>query len=374
MKYTHLICLALTVWSSYPSCVPQRSADACCEERDTNAAEVKALARRNYELQDSLTRLTQQLALAFSPAGRYVSPGLLPSACQDSLERYRSELEGVSEHIEQLLGAYRQKALLADSLETAARLEREAAFAARANFREMLPLLSNQGVRMRHLAHTYDIFVADLQAGDLSLHWRSRQQQIYRSLDRLKADLEASGKRLVFATNAGMYTPENFPQGLYIERGKKMIPADTKKKGYGNFYLQPNGVFMIDSSGTAQVLTTEAFAKVPAALISHATQSGPMLLINGQIHPRFNQGSPNLHIRSGVGITAENKVVFAISNQQVNFYEFASLFRDYLGCKNALYLDGAISRMYLPQIGRTQLGGNFGPMIALTEKDEPYNR
>jgi uncharacterized protein YigE (DUF2233 family) len=93
-----------------------------------------------------------------------------------------------------------------------------------------------------------------------------------------------------------------------------------------------------------------------------------MLVINGNLHPKFNKGSSNTNIRSGVGITATGQVIFAISDKPVNFYDFATLFRDGLHCANALYLDGAISQMYLPNSRRMDLGGDFGPIVSVTAK------
>jgi uncharacterized protein YigE (DUF2233 family) len=90
-----------------------------------------------------------------------------------------------------------------------------------------------------------------------------------------------------------------------------------------------------------------------------------MLVIDGEIHPAFREGSTNLHIRNGVGILPSSEVVFAISQKTVNFYDFASLFRDHFGCKNALYLDGFVSKMYLPELERQDTTGNFGVIIGV---------
>ena len=101
--------------------------------------------------------------------------------------------------------------------------------------------------------------------------------------------------------------------------------------------------------------------------IKYATQSGPMLVIDGQVHSSFKDGSTNLNIRNGVGILPDNKVIFAMSKTEINFYDFAKYFQS-LGCKNALYLDGFVSRTYLPEKKWTQTDGNFGVMICVTKK------
>jgi uncharacterized protein YigE (DUF2233 family) len=87
--------------------------------------------------------------------------------------------------------------------------------------------------------------------------------------------------------------------------------------------------------------------------------------VNGDINPNFKKGSTNVNIRSGVGYMSSSKVVFIISNEEINFYDFAKVFKDCFGCTDALYLDGAISQMYLPEIGRYDSGGNFGGIIGI---------
>ena len=102
--------------------------------------------------------------------------------------------------------------------------------------------------------------------------------------------------------------------------------------------------------------------------IDYANQSGPMLVINKRIHPVFRSRSDSLYIRNGVGIDDRGRVVFAISNEPVNFYTFARFFKQKMRCHNALYLDGNISRMYLPKKGRRSLDGNFAVIFAVTRK------
>ena len=185
------------------------------------------------------------------------------------------------------------------------------------------------------------------------------------SLQRLKNHVESTGKQLNFAMNGGMYLADRSPQGLYIENGKLIKAMNKVQNAYGNFYLQPNGVFFLSKDHKATVVKSTAF--VMNDNINYATQSGPMLVIDGDIHPKFTKGSTNLNIRNGVGILPDGKVLFAMSKAEINLYDFATYFQQ-KGCKNALYLDGFVSRTYLPSKGVTQLDGNFGVMIGEVEE------
>lgn len=209
----------------------------------------------------------------------------------------------------------------------------------------------------RFLSYTVDPAKQQLQ-----LYWKDDKGALLSSIQQLKTFVEARHKKLVFAMNGGMFSPDYNPVGLYIEQSKVLHRLDTNS-GNGNFYLQPNGVFYITKDKKAAISTTQAFV---SRSVVFATQSGPMLLINGAIHPAFKQGSANLNIRNGVGILPDGKVVFAISREPVNFYDFALYFKQ-LGCRNALYLDGFVSRMYLPEKDWRQVDGNFGVMIGVTE-------
>lgn len=163
--------------------------------------------------------------------------------------------------------------------------------------------------------------------------------------------------------NGGMYKPDKSPQGLYIENKKILSPPDTAT-GNGNFYLKPNGVFYITSENIPGICITEKF--IENGNIKYATQSGPMLVIDGQIHTAFTEGSLNSNIRNGVGILPDNKIVFVMSKKPISFYDFASYFKT-LGCNNALYLDGLVSRTYLPEQNWIQTDGNLGVLIGITE-------
>ena len=202
----------------------------------------------------------------------------------------------------------------------------------------------------------------DLKKQNLKFYWKDDNNQPFKSLQSLKNWLDKNGQKLIFAMNAGMYKTDNSPLGLFIEASKIVTPLNTRS-GKGNFYLKPNGVFYITTDNIANICTTEKFKA--NSKIKYATQSGPMLISNGQIHSAFKKGSVNLNIRNGVGVLPDGTVMFAMSKMVISFYDFAVYFKK-AGCKNALYLDGSISRTYLPAQNWVQTGGNFGVIIGET--------
>jgi len=203
---------------------------------------------------------------------------------------------------------------------------------------------------------------------NLQFCWKNEQGQIYGNAKNLKAQLQTKGQELIFAMNGGMYKKDQSPQGLYVENGSIITPIDDKKVGYGNFYLQPNGIFYITKDNVAAICVTDAL-NVAKRNIKYATQSGPMLVIDGRLHAKLNQGSKNLNIRNGVGVLPNGNLLFAMSKEKINFYDFATFFKQN-GCKNALYLDGFVSKTYLPEKNYEQLDGNFGVMIVIVTSEE----
>lgn len=221
-----------------------------------------------------------------------------------------------------------------------------------------------KAVRIRHADQTFDTYTVDYPKEKIQLYWKDERGNKLKSIDSLKACVGRKGQRLVFATNAGMYMEDYSPLGLYIERGKMLRRLNTVKKASGNFYLRPNGIFLL-TKDRAMVIPTSQYQSIKERVV-FATQSGPMLVIDGRLHPAFTKGSKNLNIRSGVGIDTAGRVVLAISNSLTSYYDFATLFQEVFHCKQALFLDGAICRMYLPAIERYEQGGAFGAMIATT--------
>ncbi len=206
-------------------------------------------------------------------------------------------------------------------------------------------------------------FIINPKKQQLVFYYQNDKQENYKSFLNLKLALEQKQKKLLFATNGGMYKKDHTPQGLFIQNYKTVAPIDTNSGG-GNFYLQPNGIFFISDKNMAHICKTEDFKTNKK--VKYATQSGPMLVIDGEIHPAFVTGSTNINIRNGVGILPNNNVVFAMSKKEINFYDFAKYFKD-LGCKNALYLDGFVSRTYLPEQKWEQVDGDFGVIIGVVK-------
>jgi uncharacterized protein YigE (DUF2233 family) len=203
-------------------------------------------------------------------------------------------------------------------------------------------------------------YVVDLRKQDLQLYWKNDSGEILGNIQRLKDYLARGHKRLLFAMNGGMFKADHSPVGLFIQQQRMITPLDTAS-GEGNFYLKPNGVFYITMNNTAGICRTADFPG--GAEIRWATQSGPMLVVDGQLHPAFREGSANVNIRNGVGLLPGNRLLFAVSKAPINFYDFASYFKEQ-GCSNALYLDGFVSRAYLPEKGYEQMDGSLGVLIA----------
>jgi len=210
-------------------------------------------------------------------------------------------------------------------------------------------------------------------AGDIRLFWDGEDGP-YRSFSALSEALKTSGEELHFAMNAGMYDKNFRPLGLYVEETQQKVRISTAEAGPNtqpvpNFLKKPNGVFYVDQEGNAGILTTEDFlaADMEPRI---ATQSGPMLVINGELHPMLIPNSTDKPGRSGVGICENGTVRFAVSDGRVNFHEFAQLFRDQLGCANALFLDGGRGvGLYSPDMGRSDFSwhGGYGPMFGVAD-------
>jgi uncharacterized protein YigE (DUF2233 family) len=203
--------------------------------------------------------------------------------------------------------------------------------------------------------------VCPVQAGaDLRLFLTASDGQPFASFTRIEADLRAD-ETLVFAMNAGMFHRDLSPVGLYIENGVQVMRLITAA-GPGNFGMLPNGVFCMRDDGFA-VIESRAFG---TADCRHATQSGPMLVIEGALHPRFLPDATSRFRRNGVGVSADGQTAhFVITDTPVTFHEFARLFRDHLGIHQALYLDGNVSRLHAPALGRSDWGRPMGPIVGL---------
>ena len=204
----------------------------------------------------------------------------------------------------------------------------------------------------------YTVCTIDLRRERVRLFWLGADGLPYGSLSSLA---DRQGRGLSFAMNAGMYDKGQAPVGLYVEDGREMKGVSTAN-GPGNFHLKPNGVFYVKGD-RAGVLDTSRYLRAKAAP-DFATQSGPMLVIEGKIHPKISADGPSQKIRNGVGVREGGRVaVFAISERPVTFGAFARLFKDSLGCRNALFLDGSVSSLYAPGLGRSDLSRPLGPLV-----------
>ena len=216
----------------------------------------------------------------------------------------------------------------------------------------------------RFEGNDYVICRFDLRQDALRLHSLAPDGEPYGSFSALSESLGERGETLAFAMNAGMYGEDLKPIGLYIEDGRTLRKLN-RRNGPGNFHLKPNGVFFIDGD-RGGVMETEAFA-ASGIRPQFASQSGPMLVVDGRIHPKFSPEGTSLQRRNGVGAPDDHTLVFVISEDWVNFHSFARLFRDRLGCPNALFLDGSISSLHAPDLNRSDGFAPLGPIVALVK-------
>jgi uncharacterized protein YigE (DUF2233 family) len=226
--------------------------------------------------------------------------------------------------------------------------------------------------RRDHHGNVFDVVRVDLTTDVVEMRLDNPSGHRFASLGGLLDLYKGRHQQSWFATNGGMFTPTHEPVGLYVEDGRERFPLD-RSAGVGNFFMLPNGVFAV-AAHRAWVLTTDAFIDMPAATrasLTFATQSGPMLVVDGRPHPAFRANSSHRAIRSGVGQVSPTKIVFAISENPVTFLELADLFRVDYSCSQALYLDGAISRAWIPALDHRDVGGDFGVMIAVRRASAP---
>lgn len=198
---------------------------------------------------------------------------------------------------------------------------------------------------------------------DIQLYLRNEAGDILGTFDRLGAEAAREGREIVFAMNGGMYHADRRPVGLYVEDGIEETGLVTRP-GPGNFGLLPNGVLCIEGDSVS-VMESRAF-EAAAPECTFASQSGPMLVIDGALHPRFLPDSTSQFIRNGVGVRGDGAFFAVISDAPVTFHQFARVFRDVLETPNALFMDGKVSRLFAPDLGRRDIGFPFGPMLAVT--------
>jgi uncharacterized protein YigE (DUF2233 family) len=217
---------------------------------------------------------------------------------------------------------------------------------------------------MRFDGASYVVCSFDARRDDIRLYWKGADNQAYGGFSPLAKALASRGRSLRFAMNAGMFENDLSPVGLYIEDGRQIRRADLRD-GSSNFHLRPNGVFYIGDGAAGVVETSRFLAQGPKA--QFATQSGPMMVIDGRIHPKIHSTGASEKIRNGVGVREGALVYFALSEEPVTFHAFARLFRDGLNCPNALFLDGSVSSLYAPNLNRKDDPTlPIGPIVAVT--------
>lgn len=204
----------------------------------------------------------------------------------------------------------------------------------------------------------------DLRKQRLQLFLKDDEGRTLKSFEAIERWLTAKKQKLVFGMNAGMYHEDRTPVGLYVEAGKQHAPLNLRRE-YGNFFLKPNGVFLIGAGGAA-VVESSRYPMV-SERVELATQSGPLLVLDGRIHPAFKQDSDSRLLRNGVGVRNPQEAIFAITNEPTNLYEFAAFFRDVLKCPNALFFDGTVSSIHSPELKRSDKLIDLGPIIGITE-------
>ena len=209
-------------------------------------------------------------------------------------------------------------------------------------------------------------FVWKAKPENVRVVWKNDAGKQLPDLPAARAFLEGKNEKPLMLMNGGIFEPGGIPSGLLVQNGKELRPVN-RRDGEGNFFLKPNGIFLISDKG-ARVIETGKWP-LGGEKISYAVQSGPLLLENGKIHPAFNKDSKSWLLRNGVGVAGDGTVIFAISDSKggkdPNLYGFADLFIS-LGCKDALYLDGVISQMRSGN-DLNKASSRFGSVIAVVE-------
>ncbi|MFN3463964.1 MAG: phosphodiester glycosidase family protein [Terricaulis sp.] len=206
----------------------------------------------------------------------------------------------------------------------------------------------------------------DPRRQDMRLYSRASEGRYLRGFEALQQQLGADARRVRFAMNAGMYNDAGAPIGLYVQDGEEQ-KALSLTDGPGNFHLKPNGVFWQGQDGALHIDVSETYAR-ELHQPRWATQSGPMLLIDGELHPRIAEDGVSRFVRNGVGLVDQHTAYFVISTGFVSFGRFARFFRDELRCRDALFLDGTVSSLWAPSVGRFDDNHELGPMVVVLDR------
>jgi uncharacterized protein YigE (DUF2233 family) len=215
----------------------------------------------------------------------------------------------------------------------------------------------------------YYVVPVDLDRARIQMHWKASSGRPYRRASLLADSLSAAGERVIAVVNSGIYTPQDAPKGLHVERGRAIVPLNTTDSTSGNFFRpRPNGVFAVMNDGTARIVRRGAVAALLPRM-REATQSGPRLLENGQPVARFADTPLR---RTAICVAAPRRVFIAVSRDPVSLNDLAALFRDRLGCTDALFLDGgAVQALVAPADGIAMETGRFVGFIAIVAVSRP---
>jgi len=215
-----------------------------------------------------------------------------------------------------------------------------------------------EGVALTHC-------VADPAEHRIAMANLGADKQPFASLSAFAASVDPA--TIAFAINGGMYGDDLKPIGYYVQNGERLKELN-RADGEGNFHMKPNGVFFGNAASGWRVLGSNTFFNTVGDRPQFGTQSGPMLLVDGKLHPEIQDDGPSRAIRNAVGVDAGGKAHFVISDAPVSFGQLARYYRDVLKVKNALYLDGAISSLWDPAKGRMDKG-RVGPIIVVTKRE-----
>jgi uncharacterized protein YigE (DUF2233 family) len=205
------------------------------------------------------------------------------------------------------------------------------------------------------------------------LLWKDGEGTPLGSFEKARSLLLGRGEQPLMIATGGICSDKGAPVGLHVEDGTELAPLNMGD-GEGNFFLKPNGVFLIRDTGKGREAiiwpssiysSWQKVRKEGDDLPVFATQSGPLLLTEEGINPRLDPESTSRLGRSGVGIDADGRVVFALTaeGQRVSLHGFARFFES-LGCREALCLNGDVARMAVELKGPVA-GGVSGSLLAV---------
>jgi uncharacterized protein YigE (DUF2233 family) len=149
---------------------------------------------------------------------------------------------------------------------------------------------------------------------------------------------------VVFATNGGIFERPEAATGLLISGGTEIHPINLAN-GAGNFFLKPNGILFRTDDGRWHIVESgefEALRSKQVATVTDATQSGPLILRKGIIHPAIQPTSQNKLLRNAACVDAKGGLHLIMTRGDGTFHEVARTAID-MACTDALYLDGVIS-------------------------------